>query len=294
LQQQIEQALFEKHILDVPVFILYHPMEFVDNMFTMQKFASNSNKKVVQIGAWLRNPYAIYQMVLPSNTDMTITKAHLRGTEMDLYFAPINFLDVVSQALCINNSMYLPETSTICRSEDICRPNSTYPTNKYSQGALQLLTSNHNSVTVLDKLSNKDYDDLMSENIIFLNLVDCSAVNTVIECIVRNTPLVVNRHPALEEILGQDYPGFYSTLDEAGALCASLSSIEKMHIHMRLLDKTRYTLENFITDFQEIVADGGVSRSYILKQQNIQNAILPIRQFQNIYRFLPARYQLST
>ncbi len=236
-------------------------------------------------------------MSLPSTTDFNITKAHLKGTEMDLYFAPSNFLDIVSETLSMNDHVYLPPTSTICRSDalhNISRPYSTYPSNKYCQGALQLLSSNHNSVTVLDKLSNKEYDDLLSENIVFLNLVDCSAVNTVIECIVRNTPLVVNRHTALEEILGQDYPGFYSTLDEASTLCVSISSVEKMHNHMRLLDKTRYALENFITDFQKIITDGKVSHKYGLKNQELQNSILPIRQFQHIYRFLPPRYQLPT
>jgi hypothetical protein len=176
----------------------------------------------------------------------------------------------------------------------MCRENTLYPSNKYSQGALELLTKNHNSVKVVDKLSNSDYDALLAENIIFLNLVDCSAVNTVIECIVRNTPLVVNRHPALEEILGKDYPGFYSSLDEASALCSSLLSIERMHHHMKTLDKTRYMLENFIKDFQEIVVSGKCSKKYNIKQPQQQNTILPLRQFQMFYRFLPFRYHFKS
>lgn len=294
LQKQIENSLHEKGFEDIPVHTLYHPMEFVDNEFTMSKFVSNQDKKVVQIGAWLRNPYAIYRMKMPSSSEMHIKKAHLKGTEMDLYFAPANFLESITDAMCANESIHIPSNMTICRSENMCRENSPYPTNKYCQGALELLTENHNSVSVLDKLSNSDYDNLLAENIVFLNLVDCSAVNTVIECIVRNTPLIVNRHPALEDVLGSEYPGFYTSLDEAASICGSLYTIERIHNHMKMLDKQRYMLENFIRDFQEIIVLGTCSSTYLVHQPILpQNLILPFRHFQKFYKFLPPRFQLA-
>jgi len=290
LKTKVETALQEKGVSDVPVYVLYHPMQFVDDNFTMQKFIANANRKVVQIGAWLRNPYAMYQMILPVARDFEITKAHLKGTEMDLYFAPPHFIDILSDALYEHEGVYWTPSSSISRGECAQNPNSQYPSNKYSQGALDLLKYNHNSVLVLDKLPNAEYDMLLAENIVFLNLVDCSAVNTVIECIVRNTPLIVNRHPAIEEILGKDYPGFYSTLQEASALCVSLSSIEHMHQHMKMIDKSRYQLENFMMDFQEIIVEGKCSQTYNIKQPIIsQNSMLPAR-YKSFYRFLPQRY----
>lgn len=53
------------------------------------------------------------------------------------------------------------------------------------------------SVEVIEHLSDSAYDELLSENVVFLNLIDASAVNTVIECVVRNTPLIINRLPAI-------------------------------------------------------------------------------------------------
>jgi hypothetical protein len=295
LKDKIDIALCEKGISHVPVYVLYHPMEFVENNFTMEKFNANDKKKIVQIGAWLRNPYAIYQMTLPPSGDFDIMKVHLKGTEMDLYFAPPNFLDVVAQALCDNEGLHSLPSSSICRGEYMTCNQSQYPSNKYYQGVLQLLTSNHNSVQIIDKLSNVDYDKLLAENIVFLNLVDCSAVNTVIECIVRDTPLIVNRHPALEELLGEDYPGFYTTLQEASVLTVSLVAIERMHNHMKTLDKSKYMLDNFVKDFQQILVEGKCSQTYNvkkIKQNNFtQNNILPMRQFKHIYRFLPWRYR---
>lgn len=292
LKQQVDVALSRQGFDNIPVHVLYHPMEFVDENFTMHKFRHNNEKKLVQIGAWLRNPYAIYQLSLSTSKDFDITKVHLKGTEMDLYFAPPNFIEVVTKALYDAEGHYTTPNSSICRGECISVQQRQYPSNKYSQGVLDLLTYNHSSVRVIDKLSNNDYDNLLAENIIFLSLVDCSAVNTVIECIVRNTPLIVNRHPAIEELLGTDYPGFYTTLEEAGAMSVSYSAIEKMHNHMKMLDKSRYKLENFIMDFQEIIATGKCSRSYAIKQPFYeQNNILPMRQFKHFYRFLPPRYQ---
>ncbi len=292
LKDKICIALCDKGIAHVPVHVLYHPMEFVENNFTMQKFIANNNKKLIQIGAWLRDPYAIYQLILPPSRDFDILKAHLKGTEMDLYFAPPNFLDVVAKALCDNQGLHLLPSSSICRGEYTRSDHSRYPSNKYCQGALELLTTNHNSVTIIDKLSNVDYDNLLAQNIVFLNLIDCSAVNTVIECVVRDTPLIANRHPALEELLGEDYPGFYRTLHEASILAVSLSAIENMHNHMKTLDKSRYLLENFVNDFQNIIIEGKCSRTYNIKQKIFtQNNILPVRQFKQFYRFLPGRYR---
>ena len=69
------------------------------------------------------------------------------------------------------------------------------------------------SVEVIDHLCDTDYDKLLSVIIVFLNLVDASAVNMVIECIIFNTPLIVNRKPAIVEILGADYPLYYGDSD---------------------------------------------------------------------------------
>ena len=62
------------------------------------------------------------------------------------------------------------------------------------------------------------YDRLLSRNVVFLDLIDASANNSVIECLVRNTPLLVNRHPAVIEYLGPDYPLYFDDLAHAARL----------------------------------------------------------------------------
>lgn len=161
----------------------------------------------------------------------------------------------------------------------------------------------------MDKLSNEEYDKLLSENIVFLQLVDCSAVNTVIECIVRNTIIIVNRLPALEELLGLYYPGFYTTLEDAQKILGDINHLYKCYKYLSLLDKTRYRLDHFLTRIQNIVTNQIVSGYdsntgsiptdvgiedvyYSLFQERRKISLLPpsMHHLEDLARFFPARY----
>ena len=78
-------------------------------------------------------------------------------------------------------------------------------------------------------LPNEEYDRLLSENIVFVYLYDASANNTVIECIVRNTPLLVNPIEPVKEYLGEDYPFYYNSYEEAVSKVSNLDLIYETH-----------------------------------------------------------------
>ncbi|OYV95687.1 MAG: hypothetical protein B7Z73_02130 [Planctomycetia bacterium 21-64-5] len=101
------------------------------------------------------------------------------------------------------------------------------------------------SVEVLPFLSNDEYDRWLSRSVVFCDLIDSSANNVVIECIVRNTPLLINRLPAVEEYLGRDYPLYFSTLEEASAKLARRATVLAAHEHLRALPKERYSQKAF-------------------------------------------------
>ena len=301
LGRQLKANLVSRGFLHVDVYILYHPMETVDNKFTFDKFLDNPQKKVVQIGAWLRNPYAIYELPLTESykNPLKIQKAALKGKDMDSYFKPADLLTdlktvlvdgglpspdgpcrdcPMSRDICrdcpVCRDMPICRTTPvsrcpICRCTPVCRntpvsrdpisrdcPVSRDPEifeNKYSKGLYDMLVENDESVEIIDRLSNEDFDVLLSENIVFLNLVDASAVNTVLECIVRNTILLCNRHPALEEALGVNYPGFYTNLVDATLMLGNQKKLKEIHNYLKRLDKKQFTLSYFLEKFQEIV-----------------------------------------
>ena len=83
-------------------------------------------------------------------------------------------------------------------------------------------------------------------------MIDASAVNTIIECIVRNTPILVNKLPAVVEILGDKYPLYYDNLDEVNSLL-TIKHIESAYNYLKKLDKTNLHINTFIKNFDDIL-----------------------------------------
>ena len=50
----------------------------------------------------------------------------------------------------------------------------------------------NDSVRIMERVNDEKYDDLLSSSIVFLNIYDAPAITTVIECLGRNTPILVN------------------------------------------------------------------------------------------------------
>lgn len=90
-------------------------------------------------------------------------------------------------------------------------------------------------VEILNFLSNDEYDDLLAKNIVFLDLYDASANNTVLECIMRNTPILINRIGGVPEYLGEEYPFYYQSFIEAAEKLKSMELIAEVHQYLREL-----------------------------------------------------------
>ena len=92
-------------------------------------------------------------------------------------------------------------------------------------------------VEMLQRISNHEYDDMLTSCVAFLDLYDSSANNAVIECIARNTPLLVNRHPAVVEYCGKDYPLYFDSLEHAYELICNFDKIFAAHEYFKSRDK---------------------------------------------------------
>jgi hypothetical protein len=105
-------------------------------------------------------------------------------------------------------------------------------------------------VEVSGYLSDREYDRLLSENILFLDLIDASANNAIIECIARSTPVLVNPLPAVTEYLGTAYPFYFESLEEASAKVADPDLILKTHAYLSALPiRERLTGDAFLESF---------------------------------------------
>jgi len=195
--------------LSVPAVSIKHPTEFPSSRFTWEAFEKNPDKKLVQVGWYLRNYRAIYQVEVPER----YRKVHLADKKPWI-------LDAWKRTDQHSPSRDRPDVG---------------------------------SVHVKSWLENAEYDRLLSENVLFMEVFDASANNTVVEAIVRNTPLVVNRHPAIEEYLGVDYPLFYDGIHEVKHLL-DLSNIGEGHKHLKSMSKDSLKIKSFVQDVSKFVS----------------------------------------
>ena len=91
----------------------------------------------------------------------------------------------------------------------------------------------------------EEYDDLLSQNVCFIDLYDAAANNVVLECILRSTPLIVNKVGGVVEYLGNDYPLYFENLDDVPALLADYNKISAAHYYLKQLDKSDLTIDRF-------------------------------------------------
>ena len=222
---------------DINVYSLTHPTEFISNekQFTINKFLSNSSSSstrcIIQVGAWLRNLNAINILKLGDNP-LKLTKSILKGKKMESYYIESSKSSTQTQT----------EVETLVPSQEICRDNNTKAT---------ILDNDINVITYLD---NDNYDLLLMKNIVFINLIDASAVNTIIECIVRNTPIFVNRLPSTEEALGSSYPLFYNDISEVTNML-NINKIMDGYNYLHKMNKDKFKIETFISELKKTLVN---------------------------------------
>lgn len=245
LSKQVIKSLKKLNLQHVNVHTILHPTENTDIMFTWENFMDNKNKQVVQIGNWLRDVFAIYKVILPKSSIIK-EKSILRNKNSENYFPPDNFLNDLYQELNNNNQ----NNNNNYKVVDICR---NAFKNMHIRGLYHHIVEMEENVKCIDFLDNSEYDYLLSKNIIFLNLVDASACNTLIECVIRNTPIIVNPIPPVVEILGKDYPLYYNDYYEVSKILDNSSLIKQGHEYLKNMPKEQLDISTFINELTTIV-----------------------------------------
>jgi len=90
-----------------------------------------------------------------------------------------------------------------------------------------------NSVKILDFLPNDEYDKILSENLVYLDLYDSSTNNGIIECMARATPIFINRLPAVVEYLGEAYPLYIDSQYDLENKIKDMDLIRRAHLYLK-------------------------------------------------------------
>ena len=180
-------------------------------------------------------------------------KVAIKGQLMNNYFPPKDFSERIEQALLHSEQQHLSNTSFYVSHHTL--------QNNWSKQFQTHVSKylNTDNVEILEHLSNEEYDQLLSENIVFIYLIDASAVNTLIECIIRNTPILINRHPAVVELLGENYPLYYGIQPSYFEMNQSLQRllqqpkiIWKAYQHLTRINKNQFHMDTFIQELEKL------------------------------------------
>lgn len=252
LRDQLLEAFIQHRIHDVPIHALVHPIETNVLQFSYSRWLNNPEPQMIHIGGWMRNVLRFYQLEIPktvkmstckwwSSKEQSIQKCILKSIHQSRYIPSDDFqtqlhsflfnLDQVGKEIhSIQNKWYLQ---------------------LYKQISDWLV-----SVRLIEQASTETFDKLLSQNIVFIYVIDASVINTLLECIARNTPIIINNHPAVTELLGADYPLYIQdkcTVAEMNhrihMLLSNPKTILKAHRYLCKLDKKKYHINTFIQQF---------------------------------------------
>ena len=109
------------------------------------------------------------------------------------------------------------------------------------------------SLLDLNYIENSGYDWLLSRSVVCMEVLDAAANNVTIECLARNTPLIVNRHPAVVEYLGADYPLYFDDYRQIGDILNDDALILSAHEYIKSADKSFLDRDQFASGVRAAV-----------------------------------------
>jgi hypothetical protein len=260
-QKRITAAGYE-----VPVISLKHPAESFGLPFSIDRWKT-TGRKVVQIGEWLRNTFSIYALELPTE----YTKCILKRPGFPQYTPPKTFT-ITQTAIrryqeeenkwlmyCYRYLLehdFLQSTLGIAVSDGF-----NFTVNleaklilnpiTYEEKLQNWLAQRFQSVKWISRLEDPEYDNFLTESALFLDFVDCSASNAIVEAIMNEVPLLTPKIPAVVEYLGIDYPLYFSSLSEIEGLLQE-EKMEAAKIAFQAL-KPGISVQQFCKNFQQKV-----------------------------------------
>lgn len=200
-------------------------------------------------------PTATTTQICVTTTMVQLRKVVLKGKNMNNYLPPPNVWEQFTQTTKTESTS--PEqyaSASPALSDAYCSTSvTTLISNNWVKHLADYLQRICHNVDVMEYTDNPVFDDLLTKNVVFLNLVDGSAINTLLECFVRNTPVFVNRHPAAVEVLGEQYPMYYNRPSDINILLQQPQLIFNTHVYLKKQDKTPYKIETFLAGLNHIL-----------------------------------------
>lgn len=193
-------SFLRQQFTSIPVIVVNHPTESIEDKkkFNWTKYVENKEKKLYQIGYWLRDLSFIWR---------------IKGEgykKVWLYSSP-RAIEIMKKECMYYQYQIEPKD------------------------------------VILSRLSNNDYDEELSKNVALIPLYDASVNNAVIECIARHTPFLVSHHPSVVELLGEEYPLYFTGEEECDRKLQNINLIYQAHEYLKKEEiQNKITFKTFI------------------------------------------------
>jgi len=203
---------------------LYHPLQCnLLHTFDLNEFIKSTHKFVFNIGWWLRKYDTFLQL---KNYEKVIVVKSNEGNHVEKYI-----YSEIGKTIHDNNYIHF---------------------DSLTESEVTKLKTEYNTQIVYN-LGNAEYDAIFKKNIVFLELYDTTANNILLECIMHNTPILVNYLPSTVEYLGEDYPFYFTNRVDAQIKIDSISLIIDTHRYLKNMDKKRFTYDFFNKQLKSII-----------------------------------------
>lgn len=203
------------------------------------------------------------RLLLP--TVPVVVMAHPIGMEANAMFNMKSFLDRRGKWEVVFLGQQYRRLSTLTRLEvpypKVWLPGSSKDNNstfivKHSRDAAAP-KPNLDSFRIAYIRSHDEYDWMLLNNIVVIDVWDAAANNAVLEAIGMNNPVHINKHPAVVEYLGVGYPLFYTDVESLQALLKDEQTLVQRtrlaHEHLVALPKSHFSLDHFATELNKTV-----------------------------------------
>lgn len=123
------------------------------------------------------------------------------------------------------------------------------------------------SIVIRYTKSFEEYDQLVKQNVVIIDLWAATAINAVLEAIALDAPFLVRELPGTVEYLGQNYPFLFKDFEDLQKLLEDEDHLRmlllKGHNYLKEMDKRRFTLPEFTNAVKECAIKDGNKKPFV-------------------------------
>lgn len=187
----------------------------------------------------IKHPTNIFDNLLEFNYDKFIKEELKLLISLGGAFRKLNSIDKIN----INNKQY--------KKLWMFGSNKNYYNNLQVECQMEKYNISGNT-HVSKEMDYNTYNNILSQNIAFNDFIGTSANNSILDCIARNTPIIIKKLPAVVEYLGEEYPLYFNELYEVNNLLDN-SRIKDAYMYLKNMNKRDLSLFLFIRKIYEIL-----------------------------------------